>query len=92
MKGRDYLWPSLLWACSAAVRHRLSVSSPFTAKQHGYSNTEREQKLIRISEKSHQELVSEGLLYRGPASHAYWNRIGLRLVPEAVKQTQSFRF
>jgi len=54
--------------------------------------TEREQKLVKISDKAHQELVDKGLIYRSKDMHDYVNRIGLSVVPESVRGEVEFNF
>jgi len=84
----SYLLLLLLTACVSSP----SSVKPLSNSSHGYLSTEREQKLVSISDKAHRDLVNKGLIYRHKESQSYISRIGLSVVPESVRNQVEFNF
>lgn len=77
-----------LFGCAGTSENIL----PLTAIDSAYLATEREQKLIKISENAHSELVSKGLIYRQSDANHYLSVVGNTLIPKNINKRVNINF
>src|SRR3990172_5741627 len=84
-----YLWFPV---CALMAGCAFGPVAPLTEREHGFGQSEEEQKLIRRSEQLESELRTRGLVLEDEAVKSYVQRVGQSLVPAQAAESLKIRF